>query len=176
MQKENITYTGALGLSRRTSVGSSSESEASESGFAYMGRSSSSEPELLPISSIDTTLELDGGCTTVLDGLLLLFSAPDFEFFFLETGIAAFMSLIDPMESWTLVRLLYHCPSVLLTSSESKFIRLSFGSTSSEMAVPTIMPSIVDRGTEAESRFEIALRYALDPDNLASCCGSDLCM
>lgn len=33
------------------------------------------------------------------------------------------------------------------------------------MAVPTIIPSIVDRGKEAERRFEMALRYALDPDN-----------
>ena len=44
------------------------------------------------------------------------------------------------------------------------------------MAVPTIIPKMVDRGKKAERRFEIALRYALDPDNLASCRGSDLCM
>lgn len=44
------------------------------------------------------------------------------------------------------------------------------------MAVPAIIPNIVDRGKEAERRFEIALRYALDPANLANFTGSDLCM
>lgn len=155
---EDATDTGAVGRFRCTTVGSSSSSSGSESGFSYTGRSSASDPELSSISSIEMTLEVDWALLFGLAEFLLL---TDFDNWFdnLVDGLdAGFRSLIELTESLTLVRLLYHCPSELFMSSALNVIRLSFESTSSEKAVPTIIPKNRARCDEAARRFETAWR------------------
>ena len=153
-----VAHTGAVARSRCTSVASSSSSSGSESGFSYIGKYSSSDSELSLISSIEMTLE---------DGWARFFDLAD-AWLSTDNGRgtddpvsgadAGLRSSIRPRESLTLTRLLYHCPSGLFISSVLNAIRLSFGSTSSEKAVPTIIPKNLARCDEAARRFETALR------------------
>ena len=155
---ESSTYTGAVGRLRCTTVGSSSSSSGSESGFSYIGRSSASDPELLSISSIDMTLE--EGLAGFIDftDVLLLLGLDGLAYGSVGGADADLRCSIEPRGSLTLVRLLYHCPSELSISSVLNAIRLSFGSANSEKAVPTIIPKNLARCDEAARRFDTALR------------------
>ena len=155
---KNSTHTGAVGRLRCITVGSSSSSSGSESGFSYIGRSSASDPELLSISSIDMILE---------DGLAGSMGSPDVLLLLGFDGLtcgsvsatdADLRCSIEPRGSLTLVRLLYHCPSELFISSVLNAIRLSFGSANSEKAVPITIPKNLARCDEAARRFDTALR------------------
>ena len=153
---ESTTYTGAVGRLRCTTVGSSSSSSGSESGFSYIGRSSASDPELLSISSIDMTLE--EGLAGFIDftDVLLLLGLDGLAYG--SVSDADLRCSIERRGSLTLVRLLYHCPSELSISSVLNAIRLSFGSVNSEKAVPTTIPKNLARCDEAARRFDTALR------------------
>lgn len=149
-------YTGVVGLLRVTSVASSSESSASESGLAYGVRPSSSESfsssSSVSISSIDTIFDPMGLETGFRAGLT------NRVFIFLGVVVTApdLSESMLPTVSATLTRLLYHFASAVLISSTLKSIFLSPLSTRLERASPTAIPRKRDRLEDAASLFETA--------------------